>query len=89
MILALSVARTGALLRNYSAPMAVFRALPEVRCGCHHVLCIAMFAAYHKVAYHIVDADFKTIMVRHVAHHVRALAADSGLRCTETERVHW
>jgi hypothetical protein len=27
--LAVSVSRTGALLRNYSAPMAVFRALPE------------------------------------------------------------
>ena len=29
--LAVSVARTGALLRNYSTPMAVFAALPAVR----------------------------------------------------------
>ena len=30
-MLAVSLSRTGALLRSYSAPMAVFRALPEAR----------------------------------------------------------
>lgn len=30
-MLVVSLSRTGALLRNYSAPMAVFRALPEAR----------------------------------------------------------
>lgn len=84
-MLGVSVARTGALLRNYSGPMAIFRALPEVRSAA-----ATPFAVLHPSFYRRCQTllppvrDFIYVLLT-------VLLADAtgwGDQRSDTERVH-